>query len=219
MEDIRYSRYRKYYQRLEPVFKKPHLRAYTMAALSFFTLAFFGAFFIRPAITQIFELNRKISDRQQVNQKLEEKIKNLELAEKEYERVQADLPLILTALPLAPNFPPFLKTLEQGASISAISLKDLRFQDIEILSERGQKSATSGAEAALTQSLLFNLDLSGGYPNLLSFLRGLERGKRLANIEEFSLTSERMGTTSAELRMGLKGKVYFFPQEIGGKLE
>lgn len=213
MEGVKYTRYRQYYQRVEPLLKTPRARAYGMAILSFFVLSFFGAFAIRPAVTTIFELNRKISDRHLVNQKLEEKIKNLKLAEKEYQKIQADLPLISAALPKEANFPPFLKTLEQEASATAISLNNLKFQDVSLYDTAREKtSTTSGLPEP--QTYYFNLTANGTYSDLISFLNKLERGGRLLGIEDFSLSSEKRGTISAQLNMGLKSRVFFLPGKI-----
>lgn len=216
MVDATFSRYRQYYQRLQPVLKKPHIRAYTMAALSFLALSFFGAFAIRPAIKQIVELNRKIDDRRLVTKKLDEKIKKLQAAEIEYEKVQSDLPIVLAALPQEPNFPPFLKNLEGTASDSAVLVTDLKFRDIALFEKGEKKSATSSAGLTSPDSLPFDLGASGSYPALSSLLQRIERGTRLVNIGEVNLGSEEEGTSSAELRISLKALAYFFPNKIGG---
>lgn len=204
-----YSRYRQYYQRIEPILKKPHFHAYTMAVLSLFTLSFFGSLAIRPAVKEIFELDRKIEDRHLVNQKLDEKIKNLNTAQGEYENIQADLPLILTALPQESNFPPFIKKIEETASKSAISLTNLKFQGISLLDPNAQKAAKSATTSTPPQEFSFNLDVSGAYPDLFTFLRNLENGRRIINIGEFSISSEKRGTASAGLRTSVRARTYF----------
>lgn len=203
MSETGYSRYRQYYQRLEPILKRPHVPAYTMAILSLLTLSVFGAFAIRPAIKEIFELNRKIEDRNLVSKKLDEKIKNLNLAQKEYEEVQDDLSLILTALPQDSKFPPFLKNLEGVASSSGVALDNLKFQEITLWDPNAPKS-NEGAPKALN----FSLDASGPYPGLFLFLQSLEKGKRLISLDDLSLTSDRKGTTSAGLKLNLKAQTY-----------
>lgn len=214
MDAFSYSRYRQYYQQLGPALKKPHVRAYTMAALSFFALSFFGAFAIRPSVKEIFELNRKIEDRTLVKQKLDEKIKNLQKAEGEYQKIQADLSLILAALPGEADFPPLLKSLEAMATSSAVSLSSLKFQDIALLGNVKKGDATSSGTLTSVQSFPFALAAETGYPNVLSFIEELEKGKRLVNIEEVNLNSEKVATTEAELRVGVKAQAYFAPHKI-----
>lgn len=213
MEGPRYSRYRKYYQSLGPILKTPQVRAYTMAILSFLTLSILGAFFIRPAVRQIFELNRKISDRQVVNQKLAEKIKNLETAKKEYRKIQRDFPLILAALPLKSEFPPFLKTLEETASDSAVVLTALKFQDISLL-EPPATSSAQDQKLPNPQSLPFSLGVSGSYTNLFSFLEALEKETRLTNINELSMMPKKEGTISSEITLSLKNYIYFLSHNL-----
>jgi len=215
MANLGYSRYRQYYQQIGPALKKPHIRAYTMTILSLFTLSFFGAFAIRPAVKEIFELNRKINDQRLVNQKLDEKIGKLQLAEQEYEKIQADLPLILGALPQEPNFPPFLKAVEGVASSSAISLNELRFQDIDILGKTQEKLATPSAIMSSPRSIVFTVNASGFYLDLLSSLKNLLTGSRLVVINESNFSVDEKATTSATLRMDLKGTAYFYQNKIG----
>lgn len=208
MIEVGYSRYRQYYQRLEPILKKPHVRAYTMATLSFLALSFFGAFAIRPVAKEIFELNRKIEDRRLVNQKLDEKIKNLNLAQTEYKNIQSDLPLVLAALPQRSTFPPLLKNLEKMASISAISLTNLKFRDISLLEPEAQASSS-----ASVKEFDFNLDASGFYLDLFSFFQALEKSRRMVNIGEVNLASGK-ATISSELKTNLKARVYFLNSKI-----
>ena len=213
MEVLSYSRYRKYYQSLGPILKTPQARAYTMAILSFLTLSILGAFFIRPAIRQIFELNRKITDRQLVSQKLAGKIKNLETAKGEYRKIQKDFPLILAALPLKSDFPPFLKTLEKTSSDSAVALTALKFQDITLLEPPATPSAQD-QKLPDPQTLAFSLGSSGSYANLFSFLKALEKEKRLVNIGEFNMMPQTEGTVSAELTLSLKNYIYFLSHNL-----
>ncbi|MDP3998742.1 MAG: type 4a pilus biogenesis protein PilO [bacterium] len=208
MPNDRYSRYRQYVQRIEPALKQPHVRAYTMAILSLLTLSFFGAFAIRPSVKQIFELNRKISDRQLVNQKLDEKIKQLQLAEKEYEKIQAEFPVLIAALPPDPNFPPFLKELEKAASNSSVTLQSLKFQEIDLLTADATRPAAIVKNVS-PGSLMFNLDATGSYQDLVVFLKKLDGNNRLIGINRFNLANEEQGTTSAALRVSFQAKTYF----------
>lgn len=211
MDYISYSRYRRYYQNLGPIWKKPHVRAYTTAALSFFLLSFFGAFAIRPSVKQIFELNRKIADRRLVNQKLDGKLKNLQLAEKEYDKIRSDLPLILAALPQKPNFPPVLKSLEKNASASGITWDNLKFSDIDLT----EKKATSSAATAIPlESFAFNLGVTSSYLNSFSFLKGLQTQERLLSIGKFNLQSAKSISISAELNLDLEANAYFSRNKI-----
>lgn len=211
MDYISYSRYRQYYQSLGPIWKKPHIRAYTTAALSFFVLSFFGAFAIRPSVRQIFELNKKITDRRMVNQKLDEKLKNLQLAEKEYNKIRGDLPLILAALPQKPNFPPVLKSLEENASASAVAWNHLKFSDIDLT----EKKATSSASVSVPlESFVFNLGVGGSYLDSYSFLEGLEKQERLISIGRLNLQSEKSATISAGLNLDLEANAYFSRNKI-----
>lgn len=214
--DQPYFRYRQYYHRLEPVLKKPQARAYIMGVLSFFTLSFLGAFAIRPAVTQIFELNRKISDRRAVTNQLDEKIRSLQLAEKAYSDIQADLPIILAAVPYGSTFPPLLKDLETNASSSAISVTSLRFQNVELLSASRTLAATNAASAQ--DSFVFSIGTVGDYNNLLDFLKNLEEGKRLIGVNQVAIIPEKTASGTGMLKMSVEAQTYFTHNKVVGKL-
>lgn len=206
------SRYNKYYQGIGPALKKPSIRAYTMIALSLFALSFFGAFAIRPAVKEIFELNRKIVDRQLVQKQLDEKIQNLRLAQAAYENVQTDLPIVLKALPQEPEFTGFLKNVEKIATNSGVPFNSLKFGGVSILEPGSNKSAPNVNPPL--KEIGFSFDVSGNYPNLLSFIKSIENWERIINIGAVSFTVEKGGSYSAELRTNATAQTYYSSSNI-----
>lgn len=195
-------RFSRYYTALEPLFARPEVRAYTMLVLSLFTISFFGYFAIRPTLTTIATLRRQITDARFVDQKLQEKINALSLAQIEYEAISPDLGLILTALPRETKFPPFVKSLEKIATESGATIVNLSFQTINL-------STPEATSTAREIPIGFSLTISGDYSNLADFVRRLTRFERLATIEKMGLSI--IDPLRKELRLALTGKTYFAP--------
>lgn len=198
-----YFRYRHYYIALTPFLKSPRAKAYTMLIFSFLAVAFFGFFAIRPTIRTIIELNRQIKDQRFLDQALEEKIKALVLAQEEYELIQKDLPLVFETLPQKANFPPFVQKVEENASNSGLTLGSFSFQAIELSPLKVGTAAAS--------PIPFRLDIGGSYPDLFSFLKTLERSKRLVSFQNFAFKKGE-GEEKDKLKLQLEGKIYLLPE-------
>ena len=82
-----------------------------MAFLSFFALAFFTIFAIRPTLTSFFNLRKQISDSQEVNKQLDSKINMLLAAQQTYQDYQAEIELLDQALPKDPQFAQLIQKL------------------------------------------------------------------------------------------------------------
>ncbi len=197
------SRIGRYYQRLEPLMAKPEAKAYTMLALSFFTIAFFGFFAIRPTLTTIGQLRRQISDSQTVDEKLQEKINSLSAAQLAYEAIKPDLGIITAALPSDAQFPSFVKGLENISTASGVKVNNLGFQTIELSSKKPVATA-SASETAIN----FSLNVTGEYNQLTDFVRRLSFLERLATIDTMILSFQTV-EEKKELQLLLKGKIYY----------
>ncbi|MBI4100601.1 type 4a pilus biogenesis protein PilO [Candidatus Microgenomates bacterium] len=211
MTDTTSLRYRKYFKDLRPALQKPKVKAYTMLIFSLLVLSSFSFFVIRPTVETILELNRKIKDYQTLNRKLDEKIKNLQQAQRNYQEIQPEIPIVLAALPQQPDFPPFLKDLESMASGSGAMVDSLKFQKINLTPQL----QASGSSQAAQANIKFDLGFIGGYTEFLAFLNKTGQLKRLVNFESFSLEAGKGGSASGELNMSLKGTTYFFLKQKG----
>src|SRR3990167_6969276 len=88
-------------------------QAYVMAFLSFFALAFFTIFAIRPTLISFFNLQRQIEEAKDVDSKLEAKIEQLLAAQQIYQDYQSELALLDKALPKDPEFAQIIQKLEE----------------------------------------------------------------------------------------------------------
>lgn len=192
-----FRRFSRYYRNLEPFLAKAAVKVYTTVILSFLTMSFFGYFAIKPTITTIASLNKQISDARLVDQKLQEKINALSLAQTEYQKIKPDLDLVENALPKAPEFPPFVKSLEKIATESGIQIANLNFKNIDL---------SANAEATQSSVLIpidFSLSIEGDYPKVDNFLKKITGLERLTVID-------KMGFNQKEsLEVVLSGQIFY----------
>lgn len=209
-------RYRRYYQRLEPLFKSVQTQAYTMVILSLFTITFFGIFAIRPTLKTIASLQRKITDNSEVNQKLEDKINSLIQAQEEYQRVESDLPLIFSLLPDKPEFPSLLRRLENLAIDNNATISGIAFDPIVLYASGSAivKPVTTTDGPQQSTPMFFTLTFSGGYQNLVSLLDQLTKLDRLVTIKTVSLAVAGNLESRSTLSVSISSRAYYFALDL-----
>jgi len=212
--DTTFSKYRRYYQVLEPVLAKPKTRAYTMAIFSFLAVSLFGWYAIRPTIQTILYLRREITDKARINQQMEDKINALIEAEAAYQAAAPLLPLIGEAIPQAPDAVRVVLQLRNLTSALGSPLSGVQVPSTPILGAE----ASPGAKLQAPKLYDFPLTtiLTGPYALTKSFLDETVSLRRIMSIESLKLVPSRdsgptrTGTASgALLQLVLKLKAYY----------
>jgi Tfp pilus assembly protein PilO len=205
--------------------KTPVIRAYFSLIASLFALSFFGAFAIRPTVNTIVELQKKITDASFTNQKLQEKINALSEAQTQYSLVQADLPIVFSALPKDPDFSSLLKQIENIAVASGVSVTGIQFQSVLLFDTKKTESTLSALTQTISQEqtnpslaavppsldltpISFSLSLRGGYPNIKAFLTSLSHLSRLIDVNSFNISNSQSGI--AELTINMQTKAFYY---------
>lgn len=197
-ENLSPMQYREYLELL-PKLNNEKVKSYLMLAFTLAALSFFGIFAIKPTLSTIIELKRKLADLQFVNQKYTEKLENLNKLYGDYNSLLKDLSIIIDALPQKPEAPKLM------AQINALSNKsDLRITSLNILSaditpER-QPSNTNAS------SIDFTLEATGTYKNIFDFIKSVIHIDRLITIEAVSISKDVNGSA---LVLNLQGRGYF----------
>lgn len=205
-----YSRYRKIYnERLSPFVKSKHARAYTMIILSLFTVSFFGFFAIKPTLTTVVELKRKINDARILDSALQKKIDSLVRAQEEYQFVKDFIPAIEEALPDNPDVAKALLKIESLASdkqatITGLQTQAIIYKSIEIASLSAKNKDILTAKIL---SLDFSAALSGTYTQLTAFLEKLFTMRR--TVTALSLELVPQGEQKATLKLLLRLNIYY----------
>lgn len=178
-----YERYKKYYLSLDPLLNKPANRAYTAVIFSFLAISLFGWYAIRPTMQTIFTLKREISDRTQIDKKMEDKISALIEAQAAYENIQNVLPMLLQTLPMTAEPIRAVAQLrglaaESGVTITGLSVTPVPLQNEPIPS----KTPTAGK----VNSIPITISVTGNYGDIKVFLMGLSDLRRITQITGMS---------------------------------
>ena len=213
-EEAQYqNRFRRFYQQITPTLKKPKAQASTAAVFSFLAISLFAWYAVRPTAQTIIYLRKEIEDKTAVNKQLEDKITALILAQATFEEIQDRLPLVSEALPYNPDAVILARQLYHIANISQASISALQVPSLPLLTQE----ASAGAKLAPTKSLVgefpVTVVISGGYPNLKSFLFGLLTLRRVTSID--SITIKQSGTRSLSgdaLQLSVRIRGYYSSQ-------
>ena len=215
-----YKRYKRYYQSLEPAFQKPATRAYTAIIFSFLVVSLFGWYAIRPTMQEIFKLRREITDKTELNKKMEDKISALIEAQAVYQAIQPDLPIIDQALPETSTAVRATKDVQSLAADSRVAITSLALSSIPLTADiaPGVKQAT--ASNKLT-NFPASLSVKGSYPDIKSFTIGITNMRRIMKISSmiFSPTRDKTQTasgsataTGTQLHLDLKLEVFYLSE-------
>lgn len=171
----------------------PSLKITIQLLMSVFATAFFVFFAIRPTLTTITTLIKKIDDQNEANTKLDEKIVQLNEAAADLTVYEADLPLIDQAIPVSPELNEFVRKVEVVALETGVDLTNLQFQKIPLIGNKtnlvNDKSTKEEAGAAKSANLFvtFSFSAYGDEKTIVDFLSALENMDRALTITKLTL--------------------------------
>lgn len=180
------DQFRRYYERIAPTLKKPHMRTSTTAVFSFLAMALFAWYAIRPTAQTIIYLRREIADKTALNEQMENKITALIEAQSAYETIVDRLPVLTQALPENPDGVILARQLRNLANISGASISALQIPSLPVLGSE----ATPGAKLAQLKPLeeyAISLTLTGEYSAIKTFIDGLLSLRRITNLNSVSV--------------------------------
>lgn len=192
-------------ERLQPVFKKPKVQAYSMLILSFFTMAFFGFFAIRPTLRTIAQLNREIQDSRELDSKLTKKINDLALIQADYELIRGALPALSTALPGTADFAQLVYALEEVSRVSQASISALTFSSISLASASAQPQ-----ESKEPTEMAFKLAMTGTYDQLIQAFRFLTNNRRIIRFDGVSFAVKQEQPSTVEMTVAFQAKSFYY---------
>lgn len=181
-----YHHYQHYLHQLKKIDQQSN-SGLSMLTLSFFTMAFFALFAIKPTLTTIANLHRQIKDSSLLERKLQEKINNLSRVQLEYEKNRPAIAKIDTVLPDEVAFEQLLVQLEQLNQQINATESSLFFNTITVV---GTASASPKTDKDY-DVVAFKIGANSSYTDILSFLSGLENFQRLLTLNLISLNSQK----------------------------
>lgn len=203
------NQFHRYYQKLQPMMKKPKMRASTTAVFSFLAISLFAWYAIRPTAQTIIYLRREIQDKTILNEQMENKITALIEAQEKYESIENRLPVLKQALPGNPDAIILARQLRNLASISGASISAIQIPSLPILGQEATPGAKQVQSKAL-ENFPINITLSGPYSALKLFIDGLLTLRRITSIESISFKPGASKTLIGEdLQLSLKLTSYY----------
>lgn len=195
--------------------QQPGIKITLQLLLSVFTVAFFTFFAIRPTLSTITTLLRRIEDQKEVDVRLDTKIVQLLEAQNELTANETDLPLINLAIPQAPDLEGFARRLEVLAVEENSELASLQFQAIPLVGTQTSLESSAGTRATRNDgnfSATFDFTLNGTQESILSFLRKLETIDRAVAVTKIIFTRPTLQQQSFfSLTATGKGTIYYQP--------
>ena len=168
------------------------------ALLTISVLIFFA---IKPTVETILVLQKRLTDSNEVLQKVTQKANNLSLARKNYDNLDQNIKDKISAgIPDTVSLKSIIQTLEQAAKAHEASVSALQIQPLVINTKNDSNQIGSLSEISFT----FNTE--GNYQNLISLLQDLKNSSRLISIDSLSLS--KAGDSKA-LILSLSGKAYY----------
>jgi len=205
-----YKQYRRYYQRIVPLFRRPATRAYMGFILTLFTVSFFALFAIRPTANTIVELLRKIDDGKYTNKKLAEKITALSAAQNTYFELIDDVGVVDDALPNEAAIDSYVKQLENMILASRLKILTTRIDRFRLNDKRGGDDKTLVTEFIPAEGVRVGIAAEGSFEEVSDLLEKIHLIRRITTIEAINISS-----TSEEenkLMVSIQAKTYYFKE-------
>lgn len=223
------------YLSLIPSFKEARAQAFYTLTLSLIAVALCIYFAINPTISTITKLSKELEDNKLIEQKLIEKITNLQTLQQKYNTMQQDLPLLYAALPETPKVPPFQGQLLAITRKANTTISQLQTSKVELLTQNTDapktKPTTQPTQPAETvplpvnptqtvvaivpPSFEFSLASEGSYNNITDFLTTIVDFERLTTIDSLSIKAGTSKTDTWEITVS--GKAYYYVDAVAEK--
>lgn len=207
------EKYSLYFQKVGLLYKRPEVRASLEVILSVFTITILIFVAIRPTLTNIATLQKKIEDQEIVNKKADNKIVQLLSAENQLKTFQNSLILFDAAVPDNFSYVDSARRLEYLAKSNNLTLDSLSLSGITLLGngkikgDWANKIMQPTGNNTLLDPVLFTV--SGKPQNIITFLKEIENMDRLVGLNNVSL-AKQVGLTNIEDSLKATGQMTFY---------
>lgn len=172
-----------------------------LIAIIIFALALLaGIFFVWPKYQSLTALRAEVEQKRiELNSKNDyySKIKDTSA---ELEKYQAQLAKISSALPDTASLPPLFDFLQKTSSDTGLVLEDISLGDTQLL---GEKDGSSNV-----REININLELSGSYNALKSFLSSVEKSARFLSVKVIDLQPSKDAKSGLLFRLSIAANSY-----------
>jgi len=185
--------------KLLSTFQQKKTRQYTTLILTFVALIVFGVFAINPTISTIIQLRRELEDSKILDKKLDEKIIALQTLQRQYQELEADLPLLVAALPVAPETPKII-----GQIQSLIKDNNLTIENIDMKRVAYTKDGLPQGELG---TYVITFTIAGNYSDINQFSNQAVDFDRVVTVDQVSVL--RDSQNASIIRSTAEVRAYF----------
>lgn len=188
------------------IFKKlftTKTKDYSYTIIFFLAFSFFIFFVIRPNLVSVFDAISQVSDLSRADKTFESQIEKIIDIQSTMEQSRSDLGLLDQAVSSTPQVYQLLRdvqssTTKSGLLVNRVSVSDINLKDVG----NGDK----------VRSVDMEIDVSGTYNELISFLKDAQNQRRLKYIKKMSMskvdtssTPQASASSSLELQLVIEG--------------
>ncbi len=210
---INNERYSLLYQRINLIYQKPEIKASLEVILSVFTVTILIFAAIRPTLTNIASLQKKIEDLNSFNIKADNKIAQVFNAQTQLNTYRDKLRLFDEAVPDNFSYYDMAGRIEvlakkNGLTAQTISMPGIKlFGTSKPVGDWAQKLTAKDQNNIIQMNVSFAV--SGPPKNVKAFLIELENMDRLALLNSVVLSTEP-GTVQGTQTLKANGQIYFY---------
>ncbi len=210
------EKYNLYFQKVGLMYKRPEIKASLEVILSVFTITILIFAAIRPTLTNIVSLQKKIEDQEIVNKKADNKIAQLINAQKQLNTFRSSLTLYDAAVPDLFTYSEGAKRIEYLAKKNNLVIDSLSFQGYSLASG-GKGAGDWGAKIMKPSANILpdqiSYSVSGQPQNVINFLKDVEKMDRLLSLDNISLAKQiGLSKTSDTLKASGQMTFYFYSE-------
>lgn len=210
-----YQLYKRYVKNIAVIYNsRKDIRAYIELMLSISVIVVFGIFALRPTFVTIAELQKEIKQKEETLAQLNQKITNLDIAQRLINENRRTLSLLDTSVPDGPLPVLYARQIEGLTRRHSTELFGLGTEKVTIL---GQTTATTIVDdegttidryPATSKSMEFNVSVRGDYLSLRSFVADIEKLRRPILIDKLAFNIDD-GSNIGEIILSIVGRVPF----------
>ncbi|MBP6913161.1 MAG: type 4a pilus biogenesis protein PilO [Candidatus Levybacteria bacterium] len=175
---------------------KKETGAYLYIVFTLFSVSFFGFFILRPAISTITNLQKKLEDNKSVYNALQKKLAALHNLDSEYSQIKPDLPMVYNAIPITPDIPTLTRQVETLASKNQVELRALTVSPLQYYPQ------DAGGKL---YGYTITVEVTGGEQNVNTFIENVTNFQRIISIQKITTGK----TDKGQLELSFSGKAYF----------
>lgn len=179
-------------EKVEKYAKEEKTWYYVEVILTLFTISFFIIFAVRPAVVTISGLVGEINRKEELSQKMKQKINSVVVAQEQYGVVQENWELLASFLPSDFDLPQAIAQVagsaqEDNVRLGGLTFDDLDFVNQDVLAKKRPDTLKEMGNKNL-EALSFSFNSQSDLEILKKYLSRLKQARRWTQIDSYQLS-------------------------------